>query len=42
MAELTELQQKDVAEARSTHIELVKSGDETAKHFIYWYSWFGH
>jgi hypothetical protein len=40
MAELTELQQKDVAEARSTHIELVKSGDETAKHFIYWYSWF--
>jgi hypothetical protein len=40
MAKLDDLSAKDVAEARSIHTELVKSGDETAKHFIYWYSWF--
>ena len=40
MAKLDELSAKDVAEARNLHSELVKSGDGTAKHFIYWYSWF--
>jgi hypothetical protein len=40
MAKITEASQKDVTEARSTHIELVKMGDKTATHFIYLYSWF--
>jgi hypothetical protein len=40
MAKLTETSQKDVAEARASHIELVKMGDKTATHFIYFYSWF--
>jgi hypothetical protein len=40
MAALTEISQKDVSEARSLHSELIKKGDNTASHFIYWYSWF--
>ena len=40
MAKLDELSAKDVAESRSIHAELVKKGDATASHFIYWYSWF--
>lgn len=40
MAKLDELSAKDVSEARSIHTELAKSGDITASHFIYWYSWF--
>ena len=40
MTKLDELSAKDVAEARALHSELVKSGDSTAQHFIYWYSWF--
>ena len=40
MAKLDEISAKDVTEARSLHSELVKSGDATARHFIYWYSWF--
>jgi hypothetical protein len=40
MAKLDELTAKDVSEARSLHSELVKKGDATASHFIYWYSWF--
>ena len=40
MAKLDELSAKDVTEARNLHSDLVKSGDNTAKHFIYWYSWF--
>jgi len=40
MAKLDEMSAKDVAEARSLHSDLVKSGDVTASHFIYWYSWF--
>lgn len=40
MTKLDELSAKDVTEARSLHSELVKKGDPTASHFIYWYSWF--
>lgn len=40
MAALTELGSKDTSEARSLHSELIKKGDKTASHFIYWYSWF--
>jgi hypothetical protein len=40
MANLDELSAKDVSEARALHTELVKKGDLTASHFIYWYSWF--
>ena len=40
MAKLDELSAKDVSETRSLHSELVKKGDVTASHFIYWYSWF--
>ena len=40
MANLDELSAKDVSEARALHTELVKKGDVTASHFIYWYSWF--
>ena len=40
MANVDELSAKDVSEARALHTELVKKGDLTASHFIYWYSWF--
>lgn len=40
MAKLSETARQDVAEARNVHSELVKAGDKTATHFIYWYSWF--
>ena len=40
MAKLDELTAKDVSEARSLHSELIKKGDATASHLIYWYSWF--
>lgn len=40
MTKLDELSAKDVSEARELHTELVRKGDSTAQHFIYWYSWF--
>lgn len=40
MTKLDELSAKDVSEARELHTELVRKGDATAQHFIYWYSWF--
>jgi hypothetical protein len=40
MAKFTETNQKDVADARAPHVELIKMGDKIASHFIYFYSWF--
>lgn len=40
MSKLDDLSAKDVTEARALHGDLVKSGDITASHFIYFYSWF--
>jgi hypothetical protein len=40
MSQITEAQAKDVEAARQTQANLLKSEDLTAKHFIYWFSWF--
>jgi len=40
MAALTEVQQKDVAEARANAMQVLNSTDKFAAHFIYFYSWF--
>lgn len=40
MLELTEIQQKDIAEAREAAHELLKTNNIFAAHFIYYYSWF--
>jgi len=40
MTKLSETAREDVSEARSLHADLVKTGDKTATHFIYWFSWF--
>jgi hypothetical protein len=34
------IQKQDLTEARNREVELLKSGDKTASHFLYWYAWF--
>jgi hypothetical protein len=38
--EKIEIDTRDVDGARLSHMEILKSGDKFAAHFIYWFSWF--
>lgn len=40
MPELSDNEVKDIEGARSAQLELLKSNDKVASHFIYYYSWF--